>query len=143
MRCLKTAIAFLMLAPAVHHCVLAQDAPKTRERAAVTPRRTDVRFTLTPTQNIWTFLLLDSNNGRVWQVHFSLSDSSFAGRLAVNENALTPPASAHVGRFTLQETQNIFTFLLLDQDDGRVWQIQWSNDEAQRGIIRVLSASVP
>jgi hypothetical protein len=143
MRCVKTAIAFLVLAPAVHHCMLAQEPSRTGERAGVAPRRPDVRFTLTPTQNIWTFLLLDSNNGRVWQVQYSMSDSSFAGRLSVNENALTPPASAHVGRFTLQETKNIFNFLLLDQDDGRVWQIQWSNDEANRGIVRVLSESVP
>ena len=143
MRCVKAAIALLIMAPAIHGGVLAQDVPRTRERLAVTPRRTDVRFTLTPTQNIWTFLLLDSNNGRVWQVHFSISDSAFAGRLPINESALIPPSLAHVGRFTLQETQNIFNFLLVDQDDGRVWQIQWSNEESQRGIIPVSSAPIP
>jgi len=87
-------------------------------------------------------LLLDSSTGRIWQVHFALSDSSFAGRLALNDEALAPPAAAHVGRFTLQETQNIFTFLLLDQDDGRVWQVQWSNDADQRGVMRQLSEPI-
>jgi hypothetical protein len=106
-------------------------------------QRIDSRFKLSPTQNLWTFLLLDSTNGRVWQVHYSLTDSVFAGRLALNESELTPPASAHVGRFALRETQNIFTFLLLDQDDGRVWQLQWSNDATKRGIVRVLSTAAP
>ncbi|MDE3152039.1 MAG: hypothetical protein KGL93_07305 [Gemmatimonadota bacterium] len=99
----------------------------------------DPRFELVPTQNIWTFLLLDSSNGRVWQVHYAVTDSAFAGRLPLNELELAPPASAHPGRFVLRETQNIFTFLLLDQDDGRVWQVQWSNDEKSRGIVRVLA----
>src|SRR3990172_8525510 len=139
MRCAKVAIVLSLLMPVLQHSAFSQDVPRSRERLMVSPRRSDVRFTLTPTQNIWTFLLLDSNNGRVWQVHYTLSDSTFAGRLAVNEDALTPATSAHVGRFTLQETQNIFNFLLLDQDDGRVWQIQWSNDESKRGIVRALS----
>jgi hypothetical protein len=143
MRCVKVAIALSFLGPILHHRALAQDVPRGMERLTVTPRRSDVRFTLTPTQNIWTFLLLDSNNGRVWQVQYALSDSAFTGRLSINEDALAPGTSAHVGRFTLQETHNIFNFLLLDQDDGRVWQIQWSPDKSQRGIVRVLSGTVP
>jgi len=87
-------------------------------------------------------LLLDSSTGRIWQVHFAVSDSSFAGRLTLNEEAFAPPEAAHVGRFTLQETQNVFTFLLLDQDDGRVWQVQWSNEKDQRGVLRQLSAQI-
>jgi hypothetical protein len=102
--------------------------------------RFDSRFALYPTQNLWVFLLLDSNNGRVWQVHYSVTDSGFAGNLALNDNELTPATSAHPGRFALRETKNIFTFLLIDQDDGRVWQLQWSADEAKRGIVRVLAA---
>lgn len=143
MRCTKVAIVLSLLAPVLQHSALAQNVPRSGERLTVPPRRSDARFTLTPTQNIWTFLLLDSSNGRVWQVHYAVADSAFAGRLAINEDALTPAASAHVGRFTLQETQNIYTFLLLDQDDGRVWQLQWSNDESNRGIVRVLSPTVP
>jgi hypothetical protein len=75
----------------------------------------------------------------VWQVHFALADSAFAGRLALNEEPLVPPAAARVGRFVLQETNNMFTFLLLDQEDGRVWQVQWSNEPDGRGIVQQLS----
>lgn len=102
-------------------------------------QRSEPRYRLFATQNIWTFLLLDSSTGKIWQVQFSLSDSAFAGRLPVNDNALAIAGTAHVGRFTLRETQNIFTFLLLDQDDGRAWQVQWSPDEHSRGIMRSLS----
>ncbi|HEV2751249.1 MAG TPA: hypothetical protein VGV12_12070 [Gemmatimonadales bacterium] len=114
-----------------------------RERPTPAPLRPSSRFTLTPTQNLWVSLLLDSSNGRIWQVHFSVSDSALAGRVPLNEDPLAPPDSAHAGRFSLQETSNIFTFLLLDHDDGRVWQVQWSNDADKRGIVRVLSKRLP
>jgi hypothetical protein len=96
------------------------------------------RFRLLATQNNWTFLLLDSSTGRVWQVQYAISDSAFAGRVVLSDSALVPAEQAHPGRFSLRETKNIFTFLLLDQDDGRIWQIQWSLDEQRRGIVRPL-----
>ncbi len=114
-----------------------------REQGNAQTLRPDASFVLTPTQNIWVFLLLDTSNGRVWQLHFSLSDSSFSGRLPLNETPLARGTSARVGRFALQGTQNIFTFLLLDQIDGRVWQLQWSNDQDKRGIVGQISEVVP
>ena len=143
MRCARVVLILTIPMLMLQNSASAQDVPRSTDRLTVPPRRSDVRFTLTPTQNIWTFLLLDSYNGRVWQVQYALSDSTFSGRLAINEDALTPPTSAHVGRFTIQETHNIFNFLLLDQDDGRVWQIQWSNDDKARGIVRTLTPAIP
>ncbi|MEI6662551.1 MAG: hypothetical protein WCL01_10525 [Comamonadaceae bacterium] len=35
------------------------------------------------------------------------------------------------GRFTLYPTRNMYNFILLDQDVGRTWQIQWSTDKEQ------------
>ena len=87
-------------------------------------------------------MLLDSSNGHAWQVHYSVTDSGFVGRVPLNEIALTPPASRQVGRFILQETKNFYQFLLLDQTDGRVWQLQWSNDAKFRGILRILEDRV-
>ena len=121
----------------------AQRTPSPAVPLNVSSEQSSSRFRLLATQNIWTFLLLDSSTGRVWQVQYALSDTVFAGRVALNDSALVPAASAHPGRFTLRETQNIFNFLLLDQDDGRVWQIQWSLEQQSRGIVRLLSAPVP
>ena len=123
------------------HSALAQRPPT--EIPATPPTQLGATFTLVPTQNVWTFLLLDSKTGRVWQVHYAVADSSFAGRLSVNDEALATGPSAHVGRFSLQATQNMFNFLLLDQDDGRVWQVQWSMSDKLRGIVRQLSEPIP
>lgn len=112
------------------------------EHRATAQVRPDTRYTIMPTQNIWTSLLLDSRTGRIWQIHFALNDSSFAGRLPVNEVPLVTPAEARTGRFVLQATDNLFTVLLLDQDDGRVWQVQWSNDANKRFIVRQLSKPI-
>jgi hypothetical protein len=121
----------------------AQRNPAPSSSISAVPQRTDVRFQLTPTQNIWTFLLLDSSTGRIWQVHFALSDSAFSGRLSLNDDALVPTSVARVGRFALMPTQNIYTFLLLDQEDGRVWHVQWANEANRRGIMKALAPAQP
>ena len=38
------------------------------------------------------------------------------------------------GRFTLVPTLNIFNFVMLDQEDDRAWQVQWSQDSEKRFI---------
>ena len=121
----------------------AQQRPPSTVATQGPMQRFDSRFKLYPTQNVWTFLLLDSTNGRVWQLHFAVTDKEFSGRLPINEDELAPASSAHLGRFALRETQNVYTFLLLDQDDGRVWQLQWSSDKENRGLVRVLSTELP
>ena len=40
-------------------------------------------------------------------------------------------------RFTLYSTQNMYTFILLDQLDGKTWQVQWSMDPKKRGVIPI------
>jgi hypothetical protein len=34
-------------------------------------------------------------------------------------------SSGKPGRFTLYPTNNIYTFMLLDQETGDVWHVQW------------------
>ena len=93
-------------------------------------------YRLTPTTNIWTQILLDTATGRVWQVQYSI-DETPAGRVALNESSLLPEGAAPKnGRFAVSPTQNMYTFLLIDREDGRIWQLQWSNDPDNRGIIR-------
>lgn len=97
-------------------------------------------YHLVPTTNIWTQLLLDTATGRVWQVQFSLNNDAPTGRWAINESSLLPQgAIPKNGRFALHPTQNMFTFLLLDRQDSRVWQLQWSVDPEKRGIVRSIT----
>lgn len=98
----------------------------------------NARFKLYPTSNIWTFIKLDTRYGRITQVHFDINGDSRA-ELSINSRVLLPYdeswAKANNGRFKLYSTQNMYTFLLLDQIDGRMWQVQWSLKEKQRGIV--------
>jgi len=64
-------------------------------------------------------------------------DNTPAGRSVINGSSLLPEgATPKNGRFTLYSTQNMYTFLLLDREDSRIWQLQWSVKPENRGIVR-------
>lgn len=93
-------------------------------------------FRLFPTTNMWTFIKLDTRNGLLWQVQYSLNPENRMvtylnlGRLAsVNEEVKD--------RFTLYPTQNMYNFILLDQVNGKTWQVQWATEYANRGIFPI------
>lgn len=95
-----------------------------------------VSYRLFPTQNMWTFIKLNTRNGRMWQVQYDVKESN---RFETNLNfvALVTKEEEHNDRFTLYPTQNIYTFILLDQLDGRTWQVQWSIEPEKRFIIPI------
>jgi hypothetical protein len=90
-------------------------------------------FRLFPTTNMWTFIKLDTRNGMMWQVQYSLNSE---GRMVTSLN-LEPLISLDKevkDRFTLYPTQNMYNFILLDQISGKTWQVQWSIDYINRHI---------
>ncbi len=93
-------------------------------------------YQLFPTKNQWTFIKLDTRNGKMWQVHFSLNSDN-RRQTELNSSTLVTESDEVNGRFTLYPTENIYNFLLLDQIDGRVYQIQWSMDEKLRGVVPI------
>ncbi|MGE5354952.1 MAG: hypothetical protein ACM3PT_01855 [Deltaproteobacteria bacterium] len=95
-------------------------------------------YQLFPTQNYWTFIKLDTRNGKMWQVHFSVKDDSNTGELVLNSLPLVNKENEVNGRFTLYPTENMYNFLLLDQVDGTVVQVQWSLEAKNRGIVSVI-----
>ena len=95
----------------------------------------DARFVMFPTENMWTFLKLDSQNGKIWQVQYSVDENDFRGEIELNNKSLVSGDKTQNGRFTLYPTKNMFNFILLDQVDGRMWQVQWSTKEDGRLII--------
>lgn len=52
----------------------------------------------------------------------------------LNDIPLVEANYAKPGRFFLYPTENTYNFILLDQIDGRVWQVQWNIDEQDRGV---------
>jgi hypothetical protein len=72
----------------------------------------------------------------MWQVQFDVQGSnrlvtylSF-DRLISEENEIND-------RFTLYPTDNMYNFILLDQHDGRTWQVQWSTEPENRVVMPI------
>jgi hypothetical protein len=96
-------------------------------------------FQLFPTENFWTFIKLNTRNGQMWQIHFSVKDENNAGEVSLHSTPLVKKEEESNGRFILYPTQNMYNFLLLDQIAGTVYQVQWSFDKEKRGIVNILT----
>ena len=96
----------------------------------------DNRFTLYPTQNNWTFLLLDQLVGKIWQLNWDTKPEK-SGIVPLNNSSLIGEQNEIANRFTLYPTQNIWNYLLLDKIDGRLWQIRWSKKSGGKEIIPI------
>ena len=95
------------------------------------------RYRLFPTQNIYTFLKLDTLTGQIWQVQYSV-DSSHRMEYVLDDNVrISSQDNKICGRFTLYETNNMYNFILLDTIDGRCWQVQWSIEREDRCVLRI------
>ena len=116
---------------------------KTKIPSEYTPK-----FKLYKTDNMYTFLKLDTATGQINQMQYSVgedlqgevvlqwrnlctSDMSDEDFLKIDwENTPFPN-----NRYILKPTENMYNFILLDQTDGRMWQIQWSMEAENRGIV--------
>ncbi len=94
-------------------------------------------YKLFPTSNMWTFLKLDTRNGRVWQVQFSVKGSDYRFETPLSTTYRVEITKEKNGRFTLYPTTNIYNFILLDQIDGRTWQVQWGTEYKDRGVFPI------
>lgn len=94
-----------------------------------------VVYRLFATRNMYTFIKLNTRNGQMWQVQWNMEidkrfESILSGISRVNEDG------EKNGRFFLYPTTNIYTFILLDQINGRTWQVQWGK-ESERLVIPI------
>ena len=95
-----------------------------------------VSYRLFATENMWTFIKLNTRNGEMWQVQYNMEDNKrFESYL--NFIPLVSKEDEVNDRFTLYPTQNIYTFILLDQINGRTWQVQWSLEPEKRIVIPI------
>lgn len=95
----------------------------------------NIVYRLFSTQNTWTFIKLNTRNGQMWQVQWDTGNGRFESPLS-----LTPRVSTEEeknGRFFLYPTTNIYNFILIDQLDGRIWQVQWSSKIEDRMVLPV------
>lgn len=94
------------------------------------------RYKLYQTENIYTFLQLDTKTGRIEQVQWNL-DSDKEGSIPINNDDLTYGFGYGSGSFELYPTKNMYQFILLDKTDGRKWHVQWGIGEGKRWIRRI------
>lgn len=97
-------------------------------------QETAVPFRLYPTSNMWNFVKLDTRTGQIWMVQYSVKKGKQSFTWAVDPRPIEEPTDENVGRFTLYPTSNIYNFILLDQLDGRTWQVQFSLDDEEHNF---------
>lgn len=98
----------------------------------------DLEFRLYPTDNISIFIKLNTSNGQMTQVQYSMEDSKRI-EVILSATSLVKKEDEVKGRFTLYPTKNIWTFILLDQIAGNTWQVQWSVNPEQRRVLPIES----
>ncbi|MDE6454217.1 MAG: hypothetical protein K2L27_08455 [Muribaculaceae bacterium] len=86
---------------------------------------------------MWTFIKLDTQTGQMWQVQYSVKGDDGRFEYDLNPNPLIATGKKVNGRFELHSTQNIYNFILLDRIDSKIWQVQWSFDEANRAVVPI------
>jgi len=113
-------------------CVTSVSAGETATVVVPTQAK-ETNYVLYPTSNMYTFLKLDTRTGKLWQVQYSLENDEF--ECVLNDKPLA--SAGRVGQFALYPTQNMWTFLLLDTVNGKVWHVQWSQDKPQRMVVPI------
>ena len=94
-----------------------------------------VIYRLFATKNKWTYIKLNTRNGQMWQIQYSLEDNNREDPLSLTTRVSKEEEKN--GRFFLYPTYNIYNFILLDQIDGRVWQVQWSIEEKNKMVVPI------
>lgn len=95
----------------------------------------NVVYRLFSTKNIYTFIKLNTRNGKMWQVQWSTKNNQF--QTTLSDVSQIDKDEEKNGRFFLYPTTNIYNFILLDQVDGRAWQVQWSTEPNERMVVRI------
>ena len=131
---MKKSITFLLFAILSLACY-AQSSSNVPPRYDVNP---SAKYQLFPTENRWNFIKLDTQTGKMWMVQYTINDPENRGTFRLNDESLVlDEDKSPIGRFTLYPTQNHYTFILLDQTDGRTWQVQWSTKSDEKGLWRI------
>ena len=94
-----------------------------------------VVYRLFSTRNMYTFIKLNTRNGQMWQVQWG-TDSKYQFVNTLSDISRVNKDEEKNGRFFLYPTTNIYNFILLDQIDGRVWQVQWG-EKAEKMVVPI------
>ena len=96
----------------------------------------NVEYRLFSTTNIYNFIKLNTRNGKMWQIQWA-TNSEYRFETSLSDISLVSTNEEKNGRFFLYPTTNSYNFILLDQIDGRTWQVQWSIEAEERMVVRI------
>lgn len=127
------------------NCQTKQGAVKTatpQNKTVVQPKteKTDYwepKYAVYPTENLKIFIKLNTATGEMWLFQYTTDTRSNAFQVSLSTEDLSPDKGKKNGRFKLQPTKNMFNFILLDQIDGGIWQVQWNVDAEKRMVFRI------
>ena len=94
------------------------------------------RYKLYQTENIYTFLQLDTKTGMIEQVQWSLNPDN-EGSVTINSDNLAKELDYGPGSFELYPTKNIYQFILINKTSGNKWHVQWGMESDERWIRRI------
>ena len=112
-----------------------EELEKQVNKIALNTANAEPIYKLYPTRNMWNFLKLDTRNGKISIVQFSVEDNEKQFEYELSNKALCENNAP--GRFMLQPTENIYNFIMLDQVSGKTYQVQWSFEEDKRFILPI------
>ena len=99
------------------------------------------KYKLYKTQNMWTFIELNTCNGEIYKVQWTLNSREherFTKYIGHADNmGNVPYKDYYPGRFELYETTNTYNFILLDTYSGKTWQVQWGMKEEENFVIAI------
>lgn len=105
--------------------------------SAITPESSKpYRYWLYPTQNMWTFILIDLFTGKLWQTQYSIKGDDYRYSVPINSNALS--YSEHA-KFEIKPMMSMYQFYLINKDTGEMWKFQWStkSEDGYRWIEKI------
>lgn len=127
----------LMLLAAGCFATLATGCSSDDKDAAAKEKIYNGAYELYPTTNRWTFIKLDTRDGRMWLVQYSVESDEYRFEVPLNREPLASGDNKMAGCFALYPTENMWNFILLDRNDGRTWQVQWSQEPEHQMIVPI------
>lgn len=95
------------------------------------------RYKIYRTENIYILLKLDTRTGNVWMVQYSLSNDTESSEIPIEYYSLVDEDEGWNGRFELYPTKNSYNFIMVDNDDGTTYQVQWGMERKYRFIDKI------
>ncbi|WP_123776054.1 hypothetical protein [Brumimicrobium aurantiacum] len=84
----------------------------------------------------WVYLKLNTANGMLTQLVID-EKNNLSYENNINTLPLVEKSNQINDRFVLKSTPNNYTFILLDQINGRMWKVYWSLETEEREIISI------